>query len=228
MNHANKRRFGFTLIELLVVVSIMGLLMSILLPAFGRARLSAKKTQCANRLRSIFSATMMYVGDEDRLPPLNSEEHEGAYQYNYLIYDGKDFDHCFGPLARPYGIIRFTEQLFCPVQKNRFHMLGTDLNPWPYQVNMDTRAGYGRRYGLSGKSFSQLENVFAYAADLIHLPEMVESAHKTGVNVVYTDGHAQWVQDPGILTHNELTKPFDPRDNAIVKKIWKMLDRAGR
>ena len=107
-------------------------------------------------------------------------------------------------------------------------LLGTDLNPWPYQVNMDTRAGYGRRYGLSGKSFSQLERVFAYAADLMHLPEVVRSAHKTGVNVVYTDGHAQWVQDPGILTDNELTKPFDPRDNAIVKKIWKMPDRAWR
>ncbi len=73
-----------------------------------------------------------------------------------------------------------------------------------------------------------MRKVYAFAADLIHLPEVVRSAHKTGVNVVYTDGHAQWVQDPGILTDNELTKPFDPRDNPIVKKIWKMLDRAGR
>lgn len=228
MIRIHKNRVAFTLIELLIVVAILGLLIGILLPSFAGARRTAKKTQCANRLRSIFSATMMYVGDEDRLPPLNNQPDEGTYQYNYLIYDGADFDRCFGPLARPYGIIKFTEQLFCPVQRSPWHVKGTDLNPWPVQANMDTRAGYGRRYGLSGKSFSQLERVFAYAADLIHLPEVVRSAHETGVNAVYTDGHAQWVQDPGILTDNELTKPFDPRDNPIVKKIWKMLDRAGR
>lgn len=228
MKRARANRSGFTLIELLVVVAIIGVLIGIVLPAFSKARRQARKTQCVNRLRSIFVNMTMYVGEEGRFPPLNNEPGEGAYQYNYLIYDGKDFDRNFGPLTRPTGIIKFTRQLFCPLQENQFHTLGTPLNPWPPVRNFDTRAGYGRRYGLSGKSLSQLTKVVAFAADLIHLPELVRSAHRTGINAVYTDGHAQWFQDPGILTDNELTKPFDPADNDIVKKIWNIIDRAGR
>ena len=91
------------------------------------------------------------------------------------------------------------------------------------------RAGYGRRYGLSGKSFTQFRYMIAFAADLMHLPSVVRTGHKTGVNVVYSDGHAQWVLDrKQKLTDNELTSPFDPADNDIVRDIWGFLDKEGR
>jgi prepilin-type N-terminal cleavage/methylation domain-containing protein len=51
---------GFTLIELLVVVAIMALLLSVLLPALGRARSLARRAACQGSLRQIALAWQMY------------------------------------------------------------------------------------------------------------------------------------------------------------------------
>ncbi len=64
-----RERRGFTLIELMVVVAIIGVLMSILLPAINKARVSSRRAVCASNLKQIGVVLQLYLGEHrDRLP----------------------------------------------------------------------------------------------------------------------------------------------------------------
>lgn len=63
------RPAAFSLVELLVAVAVVGLLLSILVPALGRARGHARLVLCRTRLRSLTLGCLLYASDhESRLP----------------------------------------------------------------------------------------------------------------------------------------------------------------
>jgi prepilin-type N-terminal cleavage/methylation domain-containing protein/prepilin-type processing-associated H-X9-DG protein len=72
----SKRRSGFTLVELLVVIGIIGLLISILLPALSKARLAGAQTKCMANLRSIGQALVLYCNDNRDVLPVSSHINE--------------------------------------------------------------------------------------------------------------------------------------------------------
>jgi prepilin-type processing-associated H-X9-DG protein len=75
-------RKGVTLIETLIVCGIVGVLIGLVSAAVMRARESASRTQCANKLRQIALATQNYHSSFSRLPPgLKNGRDAGAWAY---------------------------------------------------------------------------------------------------------------------------------------------------
>ncbi len=66
---AGRRGSGFTLIELLVVIAIIALLIGILLPALGRARLSARKVTAGSDVRQIMVGMNSFADGNDGYYP---------------------------------------------------------------------------------------------------------------------------------------------------------------
>src|SRR5947209_11423404 len=55
------RSGGFTLVEIMIVVAIIGLLATIAIPNFVRARLKAQQSACINNLRQIDGAKQTWA-----------------------------------------------------------------------------------------------------------------------------------------------------------------------
>ncbi len=72
---------GFTLVELLVVLAITGLLVSLAVPAAGRALGAARRIACASNLRQVNLAFHLYTADHDAWFPWREDTAAGTLWY---------------------------------------------------------------------------------------------------------------------------------------------------
>ncbi len=178
---------GFTLIELLVVIAIIGILAGILLPVLSRARESARKTQCASNVKQIGMGLIMYANENSEQFPSDS------------AYDGAS------PAMRGLNLLFDTyvsdKRVFnCPSD--------TTVSNATQDENMDTASSSTTEafdsnecsYGYD-RDHTQVDDAgIALAADRPPAtPSSTASSanhNGRGQNVVYVDGHVEFVNTP--------------------------------
>jgi prepilin-type N-terminal cleavage/methylation domain-containing protein len=79
------RRKGFTLVELLVVITIIGILMSLLMPAVQSAREAARRCQCQNNLKQIGLAMLLHLDSLKTFPTGRNGTDQYAVSWAYSL-----------------------------------------------------------------------------------------------------------------------------------------------
>jgi len=121
---------GFTLIELLVVISIIALLVAVLLPAIGSARIAAKATKSVTQAKQITVALHMYANDQRDSLPFNRNKRPtdtgvnptGAYWPGVIYHLGyaPNLDVFWGP-GRSYAMLSPTSLKSGPLHHHWRH-----------------------------------------------------------------------------------------------------------
>ncbi len=113
---------GFTLIELLVVIAIIALLLSVLLPSLKRAKEAGKRTVCLFNAKSLTTAWMLYVQENDgRFPGSWTADNGWIRVVDGFPYDPenapaeKQLEALEGGLLYPY--LETTDVFRCPVAR---------------------------------------------------------------------------------------------------------------
>ncbi len=155
---------AFSLIELLVVLGIMGVLISLLIPALGRVRDSVRLAGCLNNFHQINIATSLYVGEHKGNPPIvepRTSNVIGGFDFGgrYTTLTNNLLSDLRLPYERPLNRYLYPDT---PLGSSKTPIIGfldpEQYNYFAYQCPEDTKYSYA----LSGGSEKPTHGTSAY------------------------------------------------------------------
>ncbi len=212
----------FTLIELLFVIAIIAILAAMLLPALSAARARARAATCVSNLKMVGTGMLMYNNDNEYYPdnvglvimvPFRyyTLVGGGATTGNLAVYLRPYLDTDIAPNQYTKVSQRYNEMWRCPGNT----VPDTETNPAYYiannrQINSTVdsviwRGPFGQG-GVKPWSVSELEKNLPPASCWLmedidkynvswQAPQNTwQPAHNQGRNVLYADGHVDWVK----------------------------------
>ncbi len=172
--------FGFTLIELLVVIAVIAIVAAILFPVMTSARSAGTKAKCANHLKQLAAASILYADDNN----------------SHFVPAAPDiFDDGAGGLRRWHGARASVTEPFDPKRGPLWPYMGrsSKLKECPLISMLKTLSedegafesgggGYGYNQNYIGGSY--YKNSFSKAANVTPTIGEVRRPSKT---VMFTD-----------------------------------------
>ncbi len=219
-------RRAFTLIELLTVIAVIGLLSTLLLPAFSSARERARAARCVGNLRQIALAGYLYSQDTGEYPGWRAGTDRKELLFPYLHTGLSNRDTSGDQVWR------------CPsntdVDREASYGFNTRLNWVSYDaIRQPARtvavADAGITDALQPTLATHLMPPSATTTGNIGRPNPRHRAEGTrAVNVGFADGHVRtlvmrepfYPGEPGHWFGNGVTDPEDP---AYKDDLWDLL-----
>jgi competence protein ComGC len=112
----------FTLLELLVVISVITMLMTLLLPSLGQARISSMKAVCKSNMSQVHKLQMIYSSNNNHHLTMSESGVGGSYSWDDFLnqYDGRKLPDSKIRLQGLGSKEDFSFQVYtCPLAKKR-------------------------------------------------------------------------------------------------------------
>ncbi len=213
------KKQNFTLIELLVVIAIIAILASMLLPTLGRARETARRINCLSDEKQIGLSLLNYTSDSNAQLPVPWPN--GGSPWISLLTTNKYLP------SNACGISG-KATLVCQQIKNYGITVGA-VYGWSYAI--PTWGGDGV-YGINDRTRSRKLTRFKHVSEIVAIGESTkllwngswmtpvlspecgypQPVHLKGANIVFLDGHGEWVRKD-----TSTTSGLDLPDNAWIK-----------